>query len=427
MTTHRARSRVLALAGACVLGVGALAASSLAVTPTATNGTPVETTSIRTLVCPAPAAEATLLRAASGDYGSAKLGDDPTKASGFTRTDKVKDSWTLVPYGSVQPMGGYLSNIGDQFTWDQCGAATDSSVLGVADLQKTELVLANPDKTAVAVNLTFTDQNGIRNVSGARGIVVQPRSTRLVSLGVLAGRGYAGVTVQTDAGRVLATARALNTIDAAPSVGQHAARNLILPTLPKGASKVSVLLTNPGSADATVNISGMTTKGMLALAGGQSISVAGQHTVQVDIDKAVAGEAMTLQIDSDQPVSATASATVGKANLTVAAGDSGTLLEGVAASGGTLVLANPRSVSMEVEVTTFTNGVAGKPVTKTMPAEGTVELTATGNTLVQAKAIKPFSAGIVLQSDRGVVQALVPMQLGATTGTLYLSGDSTLR
>ena len=344
-----------ALAGgppAVVIGVVLLAllsSLSLLIHPTRNTGEDVTTTSVRSLACPQLNTSATLVAgSAGGSFILGSLGGTPGSVSGLVQQDAAKKSWVLQPTGADQPVGGILAR-GSQWQWAECAAASANSYINVPDVSTADLVLVNPDPVSVAVNLTFFTAKGVRSVAGARGLVVQPKSSRVVPLSVLAGSGPAGIGVSTDSGRVLALARPVTAKSFGAQPAQAPQRVTSLPAVPKGARKVTLLLTNPGARDASVDVAGLTRDGRINLEGAQKVMVSAQQTLSLDVSKPVAGEEMGLQVSSDQPI--VSSAQVGdRSGVDIVPAPVLSQLNAVVPTDGSLYLMNPGASSATVEV-----------------------------------------------------------------------------
>ena len=401
-----------------------LSSSSLLIHPEGGNGEDVTTTSVRSLTCPSLNATATMVAGStSGSFGLGSLGATPATVSGLAQRDAAKKTWMLQPTGADQPVGGILARSG-QWQWAGCASASPNSYVMLPDLSTSDLLLVNPDPVSVAVNLTFLTPKGVRSVAGARGLVVQPKSSRVVPLSVLAGSGPAAVGVSTDSGRVLALARPITGTSFGAQPAQSPQRISSLPAVPKGAGKVTLLLANPGARDASVDVAGLTRSGRIDLAGAQQVTVAAQQTLSLDITKAVAGEEMGLEVSSDQPI--VSSAQVGKGSgLGLAAAPVLAQLNAVVPTDASLYVLNPGSASATVEVSLSTGTGNPAATSRVIPPGALAVISLEKQTVLHLSSSRAVSAAVGMLSDKRVV-VMAPASEAASTGSVSLSVDQSM-
>lgn len=275
-----------------------------------------------------------------------------------------------------------------------------------------EIYLVNPEGVAASVNLAFQGPDGRVQVQGSTGIVVAPRSARVVPLSVMVGTpGPIAVRLSTDHGRVAAYVR--TTLDAKGDFVSPAAPDVstILPGVPAKASKVTAFVANPGEDRASVSVEAMGASGAVALTGGQ-FDVTGGGVTAVDLTAAVAGEAVSLRVNSNAPVVAVVEV--------VAHGDvaylSGALPDGGAQwapAGSVLQVANPDDADATVtvhlgsaasDVTVAAGGSAEIPVEKdawlqVSGGAGAIRAPGQGLGVVPLKAVAPNAGDIDLAPD----------------------------
>ncbi len=405
-----------------VVVVALASALSLLVHPASSAGEDVATTSVRSLTCPALGATATLTAGSTtGSFAVGGLGGTPADVTGLVQKDAAKTSWLLMPSGVDQPVGGILSRTG-QWQWAGCEAASPSSYINVPDLSTSDLLLVNPDPVSVAVNLTFFTTSGVRSVAGARGLVLQPGSSRVVPLSVLAGSGPAGIWVATDSGRVLALARPITTQSYGPQPARQPGLITSLPAVPQGAHKVTLLVTNPGDEDATFSVAGLTRTGRIQLAGAQQVTVAAQHVLRLDISKQVAGEEMALEVSSDRPV--VASALVGDpANgLQVSAAPVKAQLNAVVPTDASLYVMNPDAASATVQVSLSSPSGTPAVTSRIIASGGLAVITLQKGTVLHLSSSHPVAAAVGMISAKKVV-VMASATEAAVTGSVSLSID----
>lgn len=417
----RRAARRWPIAAGLVVTAG-LVAASLAGHAGTDAGVSVEAASTRTLSCAGLAPKGTLIVGTASDrFTVTPLGTGDataTQRSGLVQVAAPANAagWTLQPVGAQQPTGGVLVT-GDDEQWSGCQEATRDSFVNVADASHYELVLVNPDPMSVSVNLTFHDSSGVETVAGARGLVVQPASSRVVPLSIIAASGPTGIEVATDSGRVLALARPITTQTAGPQEAQQAATTTLLAAQPAGSKKTVLMLTNPGSTDATVSVSGLTGSGQLSLAGAQNVTVPAGKAIGLDVSKQVAGEEIALLVRSDQPVVASAQVTADRV-VQVGAAEMSTSLTGIVPAAGRLRIANPGSTPVSVDVTIGQSSsqsrtvAPGSLVALDVPAGSVVRISATG----------PVGASVALTSGKTVEQ-IVPLQNGGGSTQLTMQTD----
>lgn len=303
-------------------------------------------------------------------------------------------------------VGGILSRGNGGMSWTPCERAVTGGALVVPSSRGASLLVVNPDSTEAIVDLTIHGPDGELVPLGARGIAVGAGQTREVALSVLADvEGPVGVTFQTSRGRVSVVARLGEPAVEAGVAGQLGTDHL-LPGVPAGAQRVSVLVTNPGRDRAEVRVRALGVTPDYEPAGGTALVEPGA-TVALALDAALAGEASTLRVTSDQEVAA--SLAVGAPDTAlVAPVQAGTELQGLVPDGGVLQLTAPGAdarVKLEVDGQQQDLSVA-RGTTLALPeaVRGRVRLTSD----------QPVTAAVVYASEQG--QAIAPLQSPQGTG-----------
>jgi len=183
------------------------------------------------------------------------------------------------------------------------------SGLGATDADRTDLVLSNADDSQASVDLRFFGPNGRVVVPGSPGLLVDARDTTTVSLSrVVSVDGPLGVVIQASQGRVSAVAKRTR-FDGAKPVGVDwqlpsvaPGLSAVIPGVPEDAGARELVVTNPGSVRATVAVSVLGLQGPYAPSGAETIEVPPESAAAVDLAKGLAGEAATIELSSDQPV-----------------------------------------------------------------------------------------------------------------------------
>ncbi len=183
--------------------------------------------------------------------------------------------------------------------------------LGASDSDRTELVLTNPDDAQAEVDLRFYGRLGRVIVPGSPGLVIDARSSRTVSLtSVVKADGPLGLVVQASKGRVAAAARRTLSDDLTPAgtdwqVPSFApSAELVIPAVPEGDGGRQLVVTNPGLDRASIAIQVLGLQGAYAPSGAETIEVAAESSASVDLAPGLAGEAGTIRLSSDRPVTA---------------------------------------------------------------------------------------------------------------------------
>ncbi len=182
--------------------------------------------------------------------------------------------------------------------------------VGVTDADRTELILVNPDDAQAEVDLRFYGPEGRLVVPGSPGVVIGGRQTRILSVaGLVDSPGPTAVAVRASEGRVSVAARRIRTDQLKPAGADWqvpsvapALRSLI-PGIPGGDGSRVLAVVNPGSTRATVRVEVLGLGGPLSPAGADTMDVAPESTATVELTAGLAGEAGSIRLRSDQPVS----------------------------------------------------------------------------------------------------------------------------
>ncbi len=410
-----------------LIAMGVLAAAALLAQPAAHDEEQVVTSGARSMVCPALAARGSLVTgAASGQYQLAALGSASQTLGGLRSTGAGAGSagWLLQPVAQNQPVGGVLVR-GSNAQWAACQEAESQSFVNVTDAAHVELVLVNPDPLSVSVNLTFHTRTGVATVAGARGLVVQPYASRVVPLSIVAPAGPTGIEVQTDSGRVLALARPVTTGTPGAQSAQVSATTTLLAGQPQGTSRTQLMVTNPGSRDATVSVDGLTQSGRVPLAGAQDVVVPAGTTKSLDLTASVAKERMALLIGSSGSAVVVSAQVHDGRPLQIPATDTARHLVGISPDAGQLTLANPGRSSVTAQVTRIRGGQS-TTTRVVVPAGSSVSSAVDAGTIVDLDASAPLGASVVLGKS-GSPQAVAPLVQSGGQGTLGLVTDQHLR
>ena len=300
----------------------------------------------RTLVCPPSQGKASLAAGSVG--GSLHVGTSADKLSetSVPAVTKIDNSAGFVRSmaGQHPPTGSVLSADHGMTTWVPCvGTATDGAV-SLTNPSASDLVVVNADTRVATVDVTLLGSKGEIDTAGMRGIRVSPGQTKVLPLSVW-NNDTTPVTalIGSREGRVVVGARTWapkgrETIAMAP-----ASKTVYLPAVPAKASTATLVISNPGTTRLGVSVTALAGHGPFTPDGADEIDIDPRSTIQVDLSKALAGEAVGLKLSAHDPLVARL-LVQGKHGTTdyalVGPGSSSKVLEQTLGAGGTLELSN---------------------------------------------------------------------------------------
>ena len=172
-----------------------------------------------------------------------------------------------------------------------------------------ELVLVNPEATQAELEVQISGPEGEVSTPRLRGIVVEPRSRTVVRLNREAPRlPYVAWHVQVRAGRIVAALSDKETdgffprgADWIPASAEPSTR-VFVPGIIPGDGGRQLLLHAPGDLNAQVQVRLVTSGGSYVPSALSEVSVPAGTVVQVDLDAAAEGQAVTVDLISDEPV-----------------------------------------------------------------------------------------------------------------------------
>jgi hypothetical protein len=178
------------------------------------------------------------------------------------------------------------------------------------DTDRTDLVLSNTDDTQATVDLRFYGPDGRVVVPGSPGVVVEARKERTVSLSSLITGvdGPIAVAIQASRGRVSAVARRTRSDRQRPTGADWQvpspppALSMAIPGVPEDDGPRELVVTNPGPDRASVAVSVLGLQGPYAPSGAETLELPPESTATVDLAEGLAGEAATIELTSDRPV-----------------------------------------------------------------------------------------------------------------------------
>jgi hypothetical protein len=180
--------------------------------------------------------------------------------------------------------------------------------------QRAVLVLTNPEDAPATVDVTIQGRKGLVDAPGARGIQVEPRTSHEVRIDEVApGESVLALHVQVRVGRLSAAVTETDVKGFEPlgtdwfPAAESPATHLLVPGVPAVTqgrdSRVRVDLVAPGEA-AVVTLSIITPDGSFAPEGVDVVQVPADGVTSVDLTDALRGQAASVAISSDVPVTA---------------------------------------------------------------------------------------------------------------------------
>jgi hypothetical protein len=183
------------------------------------------------------------------------------------------------------------------------------SGLGVSEDDRTDLILSNPDDAQAEVDLRFYGRSGRVPVPGSPGVVIEAHKSRTVSLDTgLQAEGPISVAIQASQGRVTAVAKRTQSDQLKPAgvdwqvPSASPNRVVVIPGVPGDDGRRQLAVTNPNNSRATVAVQVLGLQGPYAPTGAASIDVPAEGTATVNLEPGLAGEAASVKLNSDVPV-----------------------------------------------------------------------------------------------------------------------------
>jgi hypothetical protein len=183
------------------------------------------------------------------------------------------------------------------------------SGVDVTEAAQSDLVLVNLDATNAVVDLVAYGPGG--RLSAPRGLTVDGNSVSTKSLGLIA-RGEQPITlkVSTSQGRVAAFVRQVTWDGNNPFGADWVPTGLgpqidqVIPGIPAGKGRRTLVVTNPGDRIADVKIDVLTASGLSELTDAQRVEVAPGVTKTIELSTGLAGVAAGLRLSSNYEVAA---------------------------------------------------------------------------------------------------------------------------
>jgi hypothetical protein len=222
-------------------------------------------------------------------------------ASGSVAATLSVDQVSLTSHGRGRALTGARCEAPSADWWF---AGADGRV-GYSD----QLVIANPTATAADVSVSVWSVKGPLNTPRLAALPIPALSSVVVSVPAVApDDATLAMHVHATSGAVTAalvdhrlTGLTPGGSDWVPDTAPPA-RSLVVPGFPTGPGTRSLVLANPGSADATVNLRVVSTTGSFSPSGVNQVVLGAGQTQIVDLTKALGGVTGAVSLASDQPV-----------------------------------------------------------------------------------------------------------------------------
>lgn len=177
--------------------------------------------------------------------------------------------------------------------------------------RRSTLFLSNADITAATLDVDVYTESGLADAPAGRGVVVPAGKTRRLAIDALApGVGRVAVRVRVSSGRVSSALRDGERDGLRPRgsdyVPQAAApsRSVVIPGLPGGPGPRELWILAPGEDDATVSVEVLGRDGSFSPEGADIVQVTAGSLVALNVSQAIDGEAVSLRLTSDEPITA---------------------------------------------------------------------------------------------------------------------------
>lgn len=436
-------NRWLLSVGSAILVAGVTVAGSL-VTPGALPQTAVPRVATRsTLVCPAfdsaTASRKVIAASALPQLRLAKLSkpQDPQTGSGLVTLNQPSEPIRV----SAERTGAFgAATVVAASDGSDRGLSIARCLLPQPDYWFTgvqvstdsgsELDLVNLDGTRAVLDLAAYGPSG--RLAAARGLVVDPNSEKKVSLALIQrGDQPISVRVTTSEGRVAAflrqrtwgAARPLGADWLSPSVDP--ATDLVVPGVPDGAGRRTLVIGNPGDRTAVVKVDVLSDSGASNVVGTDNIQVLAGTSKAVELSAGLGGPAVGLHLTSDQPVTAGLLADSGGSEDSIdpaGVGASPALpADGVwplalaKSASAVVAFTNPDSAGVTATVTVGA-GASSTDTTVKIPAQSTVTFAlpkSTGYSIRVRTEATALRAAVVARQDLGKVKGLAVLALVA--------------
>jgi Family of unknown function (DUF5719) len=173
------------------------------------------------------------------------------------------------------------------------------------------LYLSNPESVPAVVDVALYGPDGPIDAPGGRGVTLAAGAQQVLKLDALAPDVERfGVHVQVRQGRVSAALRdqqvqGLTPLGADWVPASHApAKRLVLPGVPAGAGERRLQIVDPGDADAIVRVRLIAVDGSFVPSGLDVAEARAGRVSDIDLAPFTGGQAVAVELTSDQPITA---------------------------------------------------------------------------------------------------------------------------
>ena len=180
------------------------------------------------------------------------------------------------------------------------------------------LYLTNTSDTPAQVDISLYGPDGQVDAPAGRGVIIGPRTRQLILVDALAPNlARTAVHVESRSGRV-AVAWRQQEVDGITPLGNdwvpaaaEPATNVLVPGIPDGGGPRLLRVFAPGRTDAIVKLRLVTPDGPVTPTGLEVLEVRGGTVAEIDLAAGLAGKPGAIQLESDEPVTASVEARVG--------------------------------------------------------------------------------------------------------------------
>lgn len=285
--------------GSNTVTTGVVADVAKALDPPSTSTGNVTTTFLR-----GTASHSTAAHLAPGlkiSTGATTTGPLAVRAKGSVAATVVADQVTLTTAGRFRALGSARCSSPSADWWF---AGADGRV-GYTD----QLLLANPSDTGATVTVSVWSAKGELTPPRLASLPVAARSSLVVSIpSVAPDAATLALHVHATSGAVTSALHDTRVSGVNPAgsdwmpATQPPARTAVVPGFPTGPGTRTLVLADPGGADATVGIRIIGTSGSFAPSGVNQVVVHAGQTQTVDLTKALGAATGAVQVTSDEPV-----------------------------------------------------------------------------------------------------------------------------
>lgn len=243
--------------------------------------------------------------APAGAVADAAQGEDPVavRAVGRSAPGLAASQLTRSTNAAMRGLAGVTCTRSGTDVW----FVGSGSIVG----QRGRVYLTNTEAAPAVVDVTLYGPEGQIEAPDARGVTVAPGGQEVRLLDALApGVERFAVHVRARLGRVSAAVRDLQ-VDGLTPLGADwvppttaPARRMVVAGVPGGAGERHLQIVAPGSSDAIVRVRLISESGAFAPSGLDVIEVRAGTVSDVDLAPFTAGDPVSVELDSDAPVTA---------------------------------------------------------------------------------------------------------------------------